>query len=81
MAVHLIPFDFMTRAITIFITGEDTDVLTRYSEKIADLVDDAMQTQEETHEIPTGLKYDGVSVVDPDGPEETETITPEVVKP
>lgn len=71
----------MTRAVTIFLSGEDQSKLTDYAELIADLVDEAMIAQENAKEVPAGVTYDGVQVVDPDEPDETETIEPEVIQP
>lgn len=71
----------MIRVVSIVLSGSNSESLVKYAELIADLVDDAMQSQEETNQVPPTVKYDGVTVDDPDASEVTETITPEIVPP
>ncbi len=65
----------MTRSIIIEITGNDPKALDAYAEILADLADDAMVSQESENQIPKGIKYEGVAVIDPDAPE-AEELTP-----
>ncbi len=67
-----------TRAITIYIKGDNPVVLSEYAEKLADLADEAMVGQEENDSIPDGVEYEGVEIIDPDAPEVEE---PEIVQP
>lgn len=67
-----------TRIITFAVSGENEQTLNEYAEELADLVDEAMEAQEEGGNIPAGVTYDGVEVVDPDAPD-AEAVEPEVV--
>lgn len=60
----------MTRAVIIFLSGEDEAKLTAYAEALADLCDEAMEQQEKKAEIPEGIKWNGIDVIDPDNDEE-----------
>ncbi len=70
----------MIRSVIIQIKGNDAKTLDAYAEVLADLADDAMVSQEETKQIPKGIEYEGVAVIDPDAPEEKEVIQPEIVE-
>lgn len=69
----------MTRAIVVYISGDNEPVLHEYAEALADMIDEAMESHEKTKQIPEGVKWDGVSVLDPDKPDEPEEPA-EVVK-
>lgn len=55
------------------------EALVKYAEEIADLADEAMVAQEQGDNIPSGIKYSGIFVVDPENPEAVDD-EPEVVE-
>ena len=59
----------MTIVVTLMISGEDKDKLTQYASDLADMMDQAMELQEQNHNVPEGIVYEGVSAIDPEEPE------------
>jgi len=61
----------MTRVVVITLSCSDNDpkaeaALADYADEIADLADEAMESQEKNKNIPEGVSYEGTEVLDPD---------------
>jgi hypothetical protein len=74
----------MTRVVVITLSCSNSKAeadLLEYAEEIADLADEAMESQEKSGNIPEGVKYEGIEVLDPDDPDAAKVAEVEILDP